>query len=183
MVLGSFIHETSHLTQCQRVPIVGPSFCNMALFITMGITKLFKLFSRLMSKVPHIPFWPFFLYLQLDLRFQFWTPWSIPFESSSTSFVCAHPFDFEVGGVVILLCSPRPFGLRFIQCGCLAFIFVFLAMVFFHPPSTIHKETNLRIWQFLTRDWENFHVQHVFGFEHLWWPFIQFKPPWLTLPF
>jgi hypothetical protein len=41
----------------------------------------------------------------LDLGFQFWTPQNIPFESSSTSFVCAHPFDFEVGGVVIFLCS------------------------------------------------------------------------------
>jgi hypothetical protein len=79
------------------------------------------------------------------LGFQFWTPQNIPFESSSISFVCAHPFDFV------------------------------LVVVFFHPPSIVHREISLRIRQFLIRDWEEFHV-HVFGCKYLWWPLSSLSP-------
>ncbi len=53
-----------------------------------NIIKFFKLFFHLASKIPQIPFWFHLLLFYLGFEFQLWTFQSLPFESSSTSFVC-----------------------------------------------------------------------------------------------
>ncbi len=49
------------------------------------------------------------LILQLGLEFQLWIPMELSIWIFLASFVCAHPFNFEIGGAIILSYSPRLF--------------------------------------------------------------------------
>ncbi len=110
VVLGSFTHGASHLTQCvvfQLRDLVSQH----GMVHHHGHYQVFQVIFLLDEQGPSYSFWTIFPLPSVDLGFQFWSPRSIPYESSSTSFVCEHPFNFEMGSVVILSCYLRSFGL------------------------------------------------------------------------